>query len=108
MKMKQIASQSKLLALNSAIETARASDAGRGFSVVANEMKKLAQLTSEAGKQIAQTMTTIKISIEHIEKEISESSLIAHSQAAATEEITASIEEVTKSTKTLKKIIKIE
>lgn len=106
--IQNIASQSNLLALNAAIESARAGDAGRGFSVVANEMRKLSQLSSESGRQISEVMLQIKEAISHIENEISESSLAADSQAAATQEITASIGEITASTETLKNIAKIQ
>ncbi len=106
--IQNIASQSNLLALNAAIESARAGDAGKGFSVVANEMKKLSQLSSESGKQISNVMLQIKESIAHIENEISESSLAADSQAAATEELTASMGEITSSIETLKNIAKIQ
>jgi len=104
--IQNIASQSNLLALNAAIEAARAGESGKGFSVVASEIKKLSQLSSSSAKKVSETLLEIRKSIQDIVTVINNSNVIAENQAAATEEITATISEMAVAIKILESMAK--
>lgn len=96
-----IAGRTNLLALNATIEAARAGDAGKGFSVVASEVKSLAQqtakATSEIGSQVDGIQEATRQAVEAIEgivKLIGQISDIATSIAAAVEEQNAATADI--------------
>lgn len=90
--IKKVADQTKMLGLNAAIEAARAGDSGKGFNVVAAEIRKLSEVSKNIANDIKKLTSTIEDRIQKAAEGSQASLKATEEQASATEEICASLE----------------
>lgn len=102
--VRNIAKQTNLLGLNAAIESARAGEMGKGFSVVSNEIRNLSSSTNQSINEITTVLNNLRLSVENITGKVYENNQLFEMQAANIEEINSSISELNNTAKIIKQI----
>ncbi len=92
--IRKIASQTNMLAINAAVEAARAGDAGKGFAVVAAEVKALSDKTTGATEEIAKIVNSLKSGTEEMVASMAESSSAASDGKKAVSELDTAIHNI--------------
>lgn len=102
-----ISVNSNLLGLNASIEAARAGEVGRGFAVVAEEIRKMAINSATSIREIKEIIHSIKEESVRLINRVVEAAELGERQAAATEQISAAMSELSVSTENLNKVTTI-
>lgn len=106
--IKNISKQINMLGLNASIESSKAGEYGKGFSVVASEMRKLSILSGDSSKKIANSLSNMENSIIKIFESINDFGKITDNQTDAIKEVSNIIEEISINSHELVKSVKID
>lgn len=91
----QIAKQSEILGLNASIEAARAGEHGRGFTIVAGEMRRLATMSGDLAKEIAEKLSSLQVEMSSISGMVLDARNLSQVQSEGIVELASAIQEVT-------------
>lgn len=94
--IKKISQQSNILGINASIESARAGESGRGFGVVAGEIRKLAEHTRNSAITIENDVSEVQSSVNRLIDSVSQLAVVSESQAQGVTELTQALNQISR------------
>ncbi|WP_088186093.1 methyl-accepting chemotaxis protein [Desulfosporosinus sp. FKA] len=105
--IKKISQQSNILGINASIESARAGESGRGFGVVAEEIRKLAVTTNDSVRTIELDVFEVQSSVNRLVDSVSQLAVVSESQAQGVTELTQALNQISRMAEKLVSLGKI-